>query len=114
MFIEKPGARMGYEVHITRADHWASNAGREIRRDEWLVLVAGDPELTLDPMNGDEYVLWSGRSRYPEPWFHWWRGNVSTKNPDRAIIAKMLFLAARLGARVQGDDGEFYDTPPDW
>ena len=105
---------MGYDLHITRADYWAENDGCEIARDEWLALVAGDPELTLDPVSGDEYALWSGSCRYPDPWFHWWRGNISTKNPDRAIVAKMIQLAERLGARVQGDDGESYKSPPDW
>src|SRR5205814_2079341 len=106
-------APVGYDLHITRADHWAENQGREISRDEWLALVANDPELTLDPVNGADYALWSGRCRYPDPWFNWWRGNISTKNPDRAIIAKMIQIAERLGARAQGDDGEFYDLPPD-
>jgi hypothetical protein len=38
---------------------------------------------------------------------------VFTKDPDRATLAKMLRLAGRLGAKVQGDDGEFYETPED-
>ena len=102
---------MGYDLHITRAKHWAENESREITRDEWFALVAGDPDLTLDPVNGDDFALWSGRCRYPEPWFNWWRGNISSKNPDQLIIAKMIQIAAKLGARVQGDDGEFYDAP---
>ncbi len=106
-------ADVGYDLHIRRAEYWADNSGSRITRDEWLAQVAGDPELMLDPINGDEYALWSGRCSYPEPWFKWWRGNISTKNPG-AIVTKMLQLAVKLGARVQGDDGEFYDTPPDW
>jgi hypothetical protein len=105
---------MGYDLHITRADCWFQNEGREIAWDEWLGLVASDPELTLDPKNGDEYALWSGRSRYADPWIAWSQGNIDSKNPDRAIVAKMIQIAARLGARVQGDDGEFYDEPPEW
>jgi uncharacterized heparinase superfamily protein len=38
---------------------------------------------------------------------------VFTKNPDRAILAKLLQLAQRLEARVQGDEGEFYRRPED-
>ncbi len=105
---------MGYDLHITRADHRAENEGREITQDEWLALVAADPELMLDPVDGDEYALWSGRCQYHDPWFKWWRGNILTKNPDRAIVAKMLQLAERLGARVQGDDGKIYRSPTDW
>jgi hypothetical protein len=58
---------MGYDLHITRADHWAENEGHEITRDEWFALVASDPELTPDPVNGNDYALWSGRCRYPDP-----------------------------------------------
>jgi hypothetical protein len=105
---------MGYDLHITRGAHWAENEGHEITCEEWLALVAHDPELTLDPVNGDQYALWSGPSQYPEPWLKWWRGNISTKNPDKTLIVKMINIASKLGARVQGDDGEFYDSPPDW
>lgn len=104
---------MGYDLHITRAEHWLENEGREITWEEWLSLVADDPELTLDPDNGDELALWSGPSRHAEPWFEWWGGNISTKSPDRAIVAKMLQIAERLRARVQGDDGEFHDSLTD-
>jgi hypothetical protein len=105
---------MGYDLHITRADLWAANEGREITRQEWHCLVADDPELALDPVNGEDYALWSGMCRYPDPWFQWWRGNISTKNPDRAVVNKMLQLASRLGAKVQGDDGEVYKAADEW
>jgi hypothetical protein len=32
------------------------------------------------------------------------------KNPDEEILCKMSKLAQRLSAKVQGDDGEVYDT----
>jgi len=40
------------------------------------------------------------------------KGNLSIKNPDEECLAKMRQIAARLQARVQGDDGEFYDEQP--
>jgi hypothetical protein len=30
---------MGYDIHITRAEHWAENEGREISAEEWLAYV---------------------------------------------------------------------------
>src|SRR6476619_3837212 len=105
---------MGYDMRITRAELWAANEGHEITRQERLSLVADDPDLTPDPDNGDEYALWDGECRCPEPWLRWWRGNIETKNPDRAIVAKMLEIAAKLRARVQGDDGEVYASPEEW
>jgi hypothetical protein len=38
-----------------------------------------------------------------------YKGNVSAKNPSPAGVVRMASIAARLNARVQGDDGEFYD-----
>jgi hypothetical protein len=102
---------MGYDLHITRAEHWVENEGHEISREEWLELVAGDPELSPDPVNGADFALWNGPSRHTDPWFHWSRGNITTKNPDPPMITKMVRMAAGLGATVQGDEGEIYNDP---
>jgi hypothetical protein len=100
---------MGYDLHITRAENWAENAGAEISADEWLAAVRSDPELALEPGQGPYFARWAGPSRYPDPWLDWLAGNVYTKNPDSALLRKMVALAGRLGARVQGDEGELYD-----
>lgn len=101
---------MGYDFHITRADDWAESDRRPITRDEWLAVVAEDPELRLDPKNGPCFAVWSGKKGHPEPWFDWADGQVFTKNPKRAELSKMLELAKRFGAKVQGDDGEVYSS----
>lgn len=100
---------MGYDLHVTRADDWADNKGHEISVDEWLRFVGEDPELRLAGYNGPYFALWSGPSKYRDPWLDWHAGNLYSKNPDKAIVEKMLQIAERLGARVQGDDGEFYE-----
>jgi hypothetical protein len=100
---------MGYDFHITRAEFHADNAGREITAEEWLRYVESDLELRLIPANGKYFARWNGKSKYLDPWFDWYEGNIDTKNPDKAIVGKMLQIAGQLGARVQGDDGEFYD-----
>jgi hypothetical protein len=41
-------------------------------------------------------------------WIWHSQGNVVAKNPDDEILRKMLELAARLSAQVQGDKGELY------
>ena len=104
---------MGYDLHITRAKEWSQNEGQEITLEEWLAVVQSDPELTLDPENGEGFARWSGPSRYSEPWIGWFQGNLSSKNPDRAILGKMLQLAARFHAKVQGDEGEEYRSVSD-
>ena len=100
---------MGYDLHITRAEFYANNSGHEITAEEWLRYIENDPELQLVPTNGKHFAKWSGKSKYPDPWFDWFEGCIDTKNPDKAIVGKMLQIAKQLGARVQGDDGEFYD-----
>ncbi len=99
---------MGYDVHITRKKFWADEAGSVITAEEWLAYVARDPQLRLDPQSKRHSVTLDIQSQYPDPWLEWFEGDIYSKNPDEAIRTKMLQIAAALGARVQGDDGEFY------
>jgi hypothetical protein len=103
---------MGYDLHITRRDAWA-DAGRDIPLEEWLTLVGADPELRLRTDHGTGDVMWTGGPDRRERWLRWDDGNVSTKNPDEALVAKMVAIAERLQAHVQGDDGEVYPLDPD-
>jgi hypothetical protein len=40
----------------------------------------------------------------------WRDGQVVVKNPDEILLGKMCEIAAALGARVLGDEGEFYEA----
>ena len=93
---------MGYDLHITRPE------GAWITAAEWLQYVEQDPELKLAGYNGDYFALWSGKSEYPDPWLDWFAGNIYTKNPDDPLIDKMVEIAKKLNAKVQGGDGEIY------
>jgi hypothetical protein len=100
---------VGYDIHIIRSDHWSDiEPDQQITAQEWLAYVSGDPELQLAGYNGEYFALWSGQSRYPDPWFDWSLGRIHTKNPDPPLVAKAIEIARALGARVQGDDGEIY------
>jgi hypothetical protein len=58
---------------------------------EWLAVVAEDPELHIDEDNGPYFAVWSGPCTDPDGrWFDWADGCISTKNPDPAILGKML------------------------
>jgi hypothetical protein len=105
---------MGYDLHITRKDFWADEDGPEITSTEWLQTINNDPSLCLAGYNGELFTLWSGPSEYEEPWLDWSEGQIYSKNPDEAIILKMLELADILDARVQGDDGEIYTSPTEF
>lgn len=96
---------MGYDLHITRAQEWFDTAGHEIAAEEWLALVDAEPDLAPAPeVGGPYFAVWVGR----DAWLSWSDGQVFTKNPDRALLARMVQIAARLDARIQGDEGEFY------
>ena len=101
---------MGYCLYITRATSWAESEGHPIRGEEWLAVVGEDPDLSLsDGCPSPHFAVWRGESGHEEPWFDWADGAIYTKNPDGPVIRKMVSIAERLGARVQGDDGEEYD-----
>ncbi len=101
---------MGYDFHITRAENWSNNEDQEILAEEWMDLIKSDPELVPAPENGQYFVIWRGTTKYPETWFNWVSGNITTKNPDKATLRKMLEIATRFNANVQGDEGEVYDS----
>lgn len=74
-------------------------------------MIEQDPELQLDTetrcsMSDGDYVFaaWNGAPGMLE----YYNGEIRTKNPDEALVRKMVAIAHRLGAQVQGDDGEVY------
>jgi hypothetical protein len=118
---------MGYDIHITRASHWSESPDQPITLDEWIAYVKSDKEMRLD--NRAEATTTSGeRLALESPgiavwtawgkngidgnfaWFYYSDGEITVKNPDRAILRKMFTIATALRARVQGDDGEIYDA----
>lgn len=102
---------MGYDLHITRKDDWADETGPVITAEEWRALIDSDSELELDShtrcvMSDGEFVFaaWNGQTGA----LGHYAGEITSKNPDELLIAKMIEIANRLGAKVQGDDGETY------
>jgi hypothetical protein len=99
---------MGYDLHITRRKQWFSK-GKQITSDEWMMYAQHDRELRLQAEKGPYFFVWSGRSTPDCPWLDWSEGNIYSKNPDAALVEKMVAIAGQLGAQVQGDDGEIYE-----
>ncbi|GAA4507134.1 hypothetical protein GCM10023172_37230 [Hymenobacter ginsengisoli] len=119
---------MGYDVHITRKQHWADEEeAATISLAEWLAYVAADPEMRLDNhaeapvgdtgttpgVESQGLSVWLPYSKNGRAgnyaWFAHEGDRVTVKNPDEEILGKMLTIAHALGARVQGTDGEYYD-----
>lgn len=117
---------MDYRLHITRRIDWADYEGASISFEDWFAVVTADPEMVLSRSSALQ-VADGGRFRSDDPtaavWMAYSRhgkdnaiacfvllhGNVDIKNPDREVKRKMWRLAQVLKARVQGEDGEFYD-----
>jgi hypothetical protein len=112
---------MGYDIHITRKANWFDDEPK-ISLEEWEALAESDPMLSATgtiswTINGNlvEAKIFDVRepgdrddiaaALYWDP-----GGDVSAKNPTQAGIAHMATIAARLSAKVQGDDGECYDA----
>lgn len=76
-----------------------------IGRDEWLAMLDADPELSRAADSDDDMLAgtWKGETIF---WFT--DGEVRCKNPDQPVICKIVEIAERLKATVQGDDGEIY------
>ena len=103
---------MGYELHITRGDDW-SDRKRRIARDEWERVVAADPDLKLydeaqrgqrDPVYRLEIPDLDNAFYYQEL-----SGTICVRRGYfEDVLPKVLEIASKLGAVVQGDEGEYY------
>ncbi len=116
---------MGYDVHITRKPEWSDDDGPRITESEWQAYVASDPDMVITGVTeitnpeGETIRLtqpllteWRGNSGRSPVWISYFEGSLVIKNPDDECLAKMRQIASKLQARVQGDEGEFYDEPP--
>lgn len=118
---------MGYDLHITRKSDWRDSKGPEISLDEWRAFVLGDQQMRLDSFAEASLLdgralrtetgglaVWTEYSQHDEAgnkaWFLYSHGEIRVENPDDEIIRKMWSIAQALGAKVQGDDGEVYDS----
>ena len=111
---------MGYDVQIARLDDRTDGEAKSIRLEEWLDYVHGDSEMRLDGVaevrapdgttiryENPGLAVWTAGG---ETWFDFRNGRVVVKNPDDRTLTKMVAIAEKLGARVQGEEGERYDS----
>ena len=120
---------MGYDLHITRRKYWFGKEQHEndISLDEWLTFIhSSSSELELVDAHGVKVAEADARSQVPpgfcewtahpqnrRPWFDYYHGEISTKNPDEPTIRKMILIAREINAKVQGNEGELYELTPD-
>ena len=103
---------MSYDLHIHRAENFLDAQEAPIPADEWRTFAAGQPQLMPagDPPLGDEPLYTWGADG---PTYMLYEGEISvTGCRDSHDIENARSIAVALGARLQGDDGEFYETRP--
>ena len=113
---------MGYELQITRAEDWTRSQEQPIEKEEWLALIRSDPEFQLNPRfdhisnwrQGGWVLSGEDEGELTAVLFRWQKGCLRVEVTDRPTLKKMLELALKLGARVQGEDGEIYRSADDW
>jgi len=116
---------MEQELYITRKENWFdSDPEHDISMDEWVACVKMDPEMRLDNFsevkleNGETFqyanpgtAVWIGHSENDtKTTFDFLSGNITVKNPTPSAIEKMKHIAFKLGAKLQGDEGEIFET----
>jgi hypothetical protein len=114
---------MGYDVHITRKQHWSDEEGPAITLQEWKDYIASDPEMRLDGyaeaktptgllrLESPGLAVWTAHPDAGDghmAWFSHYKDRVTVKNPDDPMTMKMHRIAMTLGAKVEGDEGEIY------
>ena len=110
---------MGYELHIIRKSDWENDEEpSNVTLQEWRQYVSSDSELEFDEQAvageyGEGFCEWNAHPNEKRPqyrsWFAYFRGSIDVKHPDEPTVRKMLQIADRLSAKVQGDDLEYYD-----
>lgn len=100
---------MGYELHITRRKQWMDD-GDDISKEEFIAYVRSDPEFAYPGEGGDDMADWKSPTGGYTTWLWWFEGRVVTKNPEAEFVDKMVAVAKKLNAKVQGDDGETYQS----
>ncbi|HBH90732.1 hypothetical protein [Ponticaulis sp.] len=117
---------MGYEIYIHRKpNYWDEQDFGAITLEDLREIHARHPELEFmdgadasprlvtNPETGEEIRLAAAGFRWIEGFWLSEDGMLRAKYRDDQTIIDALRLAVLLDARVQGDDGEFYDSLAD-
>ncbi len=88
---------MSYELSIVRGGSWGDNGEHPITKEEWDAAVAGNPQLMETLRDGGI------RLAFVQGEVAVWGEGVGT-----VIMTDVARLAAYLGARLFGEDGEEY------
>ncbi|WP_194921305.1 hypothetical protein [Catenulispora rubra] len=98
---------MGYDLHFTRADFSFDSALFPISLAEWTAVADAEPQMIRHGAEGSapeyEFVSADGTSRLLS-----WRQGGITIWKGGGVAAELAAIAAKLDARLVGDDSEEY------
>ncbi|MBY0010977.1 hypothetical protein [Paenibacillus typhae] len=109
---------MSYDVHITRAERWTESGSNPISLEEAKAYFADQEDFEYSSglsvqgpfgtlaIDGD-FFNWLAGEDEQIPFKHK-DGRITVAGADDFVIEKMIEIAAGLGAKVQGDEGEVY------
>ena len=96
---------MGWEIHITRKQHWAEPDGPQITFQEWQQYLATDAEIVKDLVNGEhDFLMLLADGTACPLWYNFDLGELHAKHPSDEAIEKAKQIAVALRARVLDDD----------
>ena len=110
---------MGYDVEISHAADQFDEDPKPIPRDSWIEFMQSDPdwELDADVAHGEEAdafalsrTIYDGEERLG---LRWTSGLIYAKTPNEELVNEMCRIATIFGARVMGEEGEFYRSASD-
>lgn len=104
---------MGYELHLTRAEHWADSEDDPISLSEWEDFASGSGDLHdggwVESEDGSRRRVFSHVHEGVEFSLTWRDGQVDIAGVVGVKAAKSVsWLATAFGAQLVGDDGETY------
>jgi len=108
---------LGYDIHVVRTTDWLDAAKNPIGLEEVDAVIKSDSELQWSKSDYVDMADRNGKTTryFMISWrgvtcFYWYRDQILYKTSQGYIqgTKKLLQIAAKLKARVVGDDGEVY------
>lgn len=97
---------MSYDLHLHRRDFFADDKGAgDITYDDWMRLQQDPDFLARNHLS----ATWTAHPDDVDVQVRYDEGVITVERADAPTIEASLRWAALLSARLQGDDGEFYE-----
>lgn len=102
---------MGGDLHVTRAGEWWESDSAPITLGEWIAYVDACDDLRIER---DGSAIWMGHPHHEGAGvrFSFPGDHVTAQQPDAVTTTRLHEIAAALGARVQGENGELHEAEP--